>query len=109
MHLLYCDESGSIADPGQSHFVLAGISIFERQGFWIANELDKIAARFNPADVSSVELHGNPMFAGRGFWRQFPKNNRIIAIKDSLRIFAASHPSNRIFGCVIKKSISVAN
>lgn len=34
--------------------------IFERQGFWLANELDVIAARFNPADPAVIELHGNP-------------------------------------------------
>lgn len=106
MHLLYCDESGSTTDPHQTYFVLAGISIFGRQSFWLANELDKIAARFNPADATSVELHGNPMFAGRGFWRQFPKNDRIAAIKDALSILSVSHPSNRVFGCAINKAVA---
>lgn len=84
MHLLYTDESGSVADPLQAHFVLAGISLFERQSFWLANKLDRIAARFNPADPDSVELHGNAMLAGRKFWRKFPKIDREMAIKDAL-------------------------
>ncbi|MFN4256612.1 MAG: DUF3800 domain-containing protein [Saprospiraceae bacterium] len=103
MHLLYCDESGSVPDPNQAHFVLAGLSLFERQGYWIANELDKIAATFNPADPGSVELHGNAMLAGRGFWRQFPKENRIRAVSNALQIFQSSHPANRAFACVINK------
>lgn len=105
MHLLYCDESGTVSDPLQQHFVLAGISLFERQNFWIASELDKIAASFNPADPNSVELHGNPMFQGKGFWRQFPTERRIQALKDSLAVLAASHKSNRIFACIVKKAL----
>jgi len=62
MHLLYIDESGSAGDRQQKHFVLAGISIFERQGYWIASELDKIAERINPADPMSVEFHGSPIY-----------------------------------------------
>lgn len=66
MYLLYADESGTTQDPSQQYFVLAGLCVFERQGFWVSSELDKIAARFNPADPASVELHGSPMLAGRG-------------------------------------------
>jgi hypothetical protein len=106
MHLLYCDESGSVTDVHQSHFILAGISLFERQSFWIASELDKIAARFNPADPGSVELHGNAMLAGRKFWRQFPKEDRANAIKDALEVLNASHKSNRVFVCAINKTLA---
>ena len=81
MHLLYADESGSKIDPKQIFFVLAGVSIFERQGFWISRELDKIAEEFNPSDPNSVELHGSPMYHGRRFWRNFPKQQRWEAKK----------------------------
>ncbi|HWK06132.1 MAG TPA: DUF3800 domain-containing protein [Puia sp.] len=105
MHLLYADESGTTTDPKQLFFVLAGVCIFETQGYWMNNELDKIAARFNPGDPTSVELHGSPMLNGRGFWRQFPLPDRIQAIKDALGVLKASHPSNRIFACVVRKSL----
>jgi len=105
MHLLYADESGTTSDPKQIFFVLAGVSIFETQGYWMNNELDKIAARFNPADPISVELHGSPMVNGRGFWRQFKLPDRIKAIKDALRVLTSSHPSNRVFACVVRKSL----
>ncbi len=104
MHLLYCDESGSTHDPHQRCFILAGMSIFERQGFWLANELDSIASRFNPADPGSVELHGSPMFSGRGVWRHFPKSDRIQAIESALTVFKNSHESNRLFLCAINKA-----
>lgn len=103
MYLLYCDESGTVSDPNQKHFVLAGICLFERQGYWFANELDKIAARFNIAESDMVELHGSPMQTGRNSWRKFPKEIRHQAIKDSLSLIASSHHSNRIFACVVKK------
>ena len=46
MYLLYVDESGTTHDPNQQYFVLAGFCVFERQGYWVAKELDDIAARF---------------------------------------------------------------
>lgn len=104
MHLLYADESGSVHDPHQIHFVIAGISVFERQCFWTGEKMDKIAERFNPGDPNSVELHASPMFSGRGFWRQFPKADRIQAIKDCLHILTSSHASLRVFAGVVRKS-----
>ncbi|GAB2789032.1 hypothetical protein GCM10027275_37460 [Rhabdobacter roseus] len=79
------------------------MSLFERQGYWIANELDRIASRINPADPASVELHGNPIFGGKKIWRRFPKDNRCEIIKDALGVLADSHHSNRIFACIINK------
>lgn len=105
MNLLYADESGAISDPKQVFFVLAGVSAFERQIYWIDRQLESIAARFDPADPSSVELHGSPMMNGRRFWRQFPLPQRIEAIKDALQVLASSHVSNRIFACVIRKAV----
>jgi len=104
MYLLYADESGSVGDPKQQFFVLAGFCVFERQGYWIAKELDKIAARFNPADPASVELHGNPINSGKGIFRRFTKTDRANAIEDALKIFLATHPSNRLFASVVRKA-----
>jgi hypothetical protein len=73
--------------------------------YWIDSKLDEIAARFDPADYSSVELHGSPMLNGRRFWRQFPLPKRVEAIKDALHVLASSHISNRFFACVVRKSL----
>lgn len=104
MYLLYADESGSARDAKQQFFVLAGFCVFERQGYWIAQELDEIAARFNPADPASVELHGNPMNSGKGIFRHFTKSDRSQAMKDILNVFLKSHQSNRLFASVVNKA-----
>ncbi len=104
MYLLYADESGSVGDPKQQYFVLAGFCVFERQGYWIAAELDKIAAKFNPADPATIELHGNPMHTGKGVWRRHTKADRSGAIEDALKVFLRSHSSNRLFASVVKKT-----
>lgn len=97
MHILYADESGHPDDKNLKYFVLAGVSVFERQTHWIAKELDDIAARFNPAEPQEVELHGSPMFNRRGFWRNIPFHLRERAIKDALSVLANAHSSTRIF------------
>ncbi len=105
MYLLYADESGAATDAGQQYFVLAGFCLFERQGYWIAQELEKIAERFDPADPSLVELHGNPMRTGKGIFRRFPKEDRMTAIRDAIAIFGRSHPGNRLFAAVVRKEV----
>lgn len=104
MNLLYVDEAGSSHDTKQVFFVLAGISVFERQGYWLGEELNKIASRFNPDNPSSVELHGSAMFSGRGPWRRFPLPDRIAAMKECLTALAKSHISHKVFACVIRKA-----
>lgn len=106
MHLLYLDESGAVGDASQRHFVLAGVSVFERQTHWIEQELNKIAARFDPAAPHNVELHGAPMRGGRGVWRRFPVVDRVQAISDALAVGVVNQaPKNvRLFGAVIRKA-----
>lgn len=106
MYLLYADESGSPNDANQKHFVLAGISVFERQTYWLCNQLDAIAARFNPAEPAAVELHGSPMWGGKGIWRKVTKEDRYNAMKDALGLLS-SHDSYRVFGCVVLKTTIV--
>ena len=104
MHLLYLDESGSATDPSQQHFVLAGISVFERQGHWIEQELNQIACQFSPNAPHLIELHGSPMRSGHGIWRRFNSDQRLEAIKEALKVAVSSKHKARLFGAVIKKS-----
>lgn len=106
MHLLYLDESGSVADPSQKYFVLAGVSVFERKTHWVEQQLNQVAQRFAPHDPYSIELHGSPMRSGREGWKSHPLQDRLQAIKDALQVGVADQPATqvRLFGAVIKKS-----
>lgn len=106
MHLLYLDDSGSVSDPKQNHFVLAGLSVFERMPHWIEQELNQIALRFTPEPdcLHDIEFHASPMYGGQKFWRGHLKTDRIQAIKDALGIVRKHHPRDvRIFAAVLNK------
>jgi len=45
MYLLYLDESGNERDPNDTHFVLAGLPLMDRQPHWLASRLEKIQTR----------------------------------------------------------------
>jgi hypothetical protein len=106
MHLLYVDESGSLADPSQRFFVLTGVSVFERRTHWIEQKLNAIAARFDAVNPHDVELHGSPMRGGSGRWRTFPVKERIQAISDALVDGIVSEKFNgvNLFSAVIDKT-----
>jgi hypothetical protein len=106
MYLLYIDESGSIDDPEQQYFVLAGVCAFERTTHWIEQSLNDIAERFAPTRSHQLELHGSPMRSGREGWKRFPLHVRQQAIKDTLisGIVAQSPLNVRLFGAVIHKA-----
>ncbi|MDR1462601.1 MAG: DUF3800 domain-containing protein [Azoarcus sp.] len=106
MHLFYVDDSGSVTDPSQKYFVLAGVAVFERKTHWIEQVLNDVAMRFSPADPYAIELHGSPMRAGRDGWKAHPLPDRLAAIKDALKFGVADHyPKGvRLFGAVIKKT-----
>ncbi len=111
MHLMYVDESGSVADPSQRYFVLAGVAVFERKTHWVEQDLNAIATRFNNASPHSVELHGSPMRAGREGWKAHQLPDRLKAIQDALRDGVAKHHPKgvRLFGAVVSKAALVGD
>ena len=105
MHLLYADESGSISDPSQKFFVLAGIAVFERSTHWVEVELNKVAARFNGEDPYAIELHGSPMRTGSHGWSDYSQALRKQAMVDALSFGVAKHHPRdlRLFAAVLEK------
>ncbi|GMV84572.1 MAG: hypothetical protein AMXMBFR80_04300 [Dehalococcoidia bacterium] len=61
MHILYLDESGTHAEA--RHFVVAGLSLFERQTYHLAEEINKLQARYFPNENDPVELHASALRA----------------------------------------------
>jgi len=105
MHILYVDESGLISGEKHKFFVLAGVSVFERQTHWLSRELDNIASRYNPAEPQEIELHGSDMRGGKKFWRKVPASERQQTINDSLGVLAESHKSNCLFAVGVSMGI----
>lgn len=106
MYLLYADEAGSISDPHQAYFVLAGVALFERTGHWIEQELNHIARQFSPLDPYQMEFHGSPMRFGADGWEHHEFRDRIQAQIDALRVCICDrHPRDvRLFASVIRKA-----
>jgi len=74
MYLLYLDESGQ--QQGK-YFVLAGAAVFERQTYWIADELKKIETRYVPGVAQPVELHASAIRGGKEHpWDGLSKEDR---------------------------------
>lgn len=65
MYILYLDDSGSGADPNQKHFVLGGIIIHESNAQSLTGQLENIAAKINPKNSKSIELHAAVIWTGR--------------------------------------------
>lgn len=107
MHILYADESGCVSDASQKYFVLAGVAVFERRTHWIDQNLNNIAARFDPADPQRIELHGSPMRSGRDVWKGVDPAKRVQAINDALRLGVVDECRRngvRLFAAVIEKA-----
>lgn len=103
MYLLYLDESGN--DPRLPWFVLAGVSVPERQAHWIEQDLNDIAARFSADEPHAVELHGNPMHKGNGRWRRVERARREQAIAGALHAAISQRHGYgvRLFAAVIQR------
>ena len=104
MYLLYLDESGSAGASRETHFILGGAALFERQTHWLDVKLDELARQLRPDAPERLEFHGSPMLSGRDWWRGVPRARRRQAIKDAL---GAAHEIRglwTLFGAVIEKA-----
>lgn len=55
MYILYLDESGGHREA--SHFVLAGLAVFEREIHWFSQDLDGLQREYFPAERDPVHFH----------------------------------------------------
>ena len=61
MHILYLDESGTHKEA--RCFVVAGLSLFERQTFHLAEDVNRLQTKHLPDEDSPVELHASGLRA----------------------------------------------
>jgi hypothetical protein len=105
MHILYIDDSGSVDNPDEKHFVLGGISIFERGLFHQIKAADDCVAAFRLGDPHIIELHGSAMYQGRdGVWRSVrDRTARERMIIQALATLSG-HASVRLFAVIVDKA-----
>ena len=105
MHILYVDESGSVDNPKEKYFILAGVSVFERGVYHLIEALDTIVREFGLGDPGEIELHGSPMYQGSiAPWRSVARPQREIMMKSALSKLGPGNASVRLFGVVIDKA-----
>lgn len=102
MHLLYLDDSGSVGNASDRHIILAGLSVFERQGHWLSQNLDSLASEVWPDRPSSLEFRGADILGGKKHWRGVGREARTQAYKRALAIVAVSNKV-RLFGAAVHK------
>ena len=104
MHLLYLDESGNENDAKDDYFVLAGLSLFERQVYFLSGEIDKIQERHFPGK-QPIPFHASEIRAGRGFWRKVPEKKRSAVLAELVEAIVRSPDRGRIlFAAAIQKT-----
>ena len=82
MHLIYLDESGNtgnnLQETQQPIFVLASLVVPEQKWLPLETELQAAVDRFFPAPrPDDFEIHANEIINPRGFFRQFPVQQRL--------------------------------
>jgi hypothetical protein len=103
MHLLYLDESGNPDDPADKHFILAGISAFEKNTHFLSTATDEIQLKHFPGSPP-LDFHAQHIRAGKGFWRSQDKSVRDGVLHDIAGVLAKSYASVRLFGAVVEKT-----
>ena len=103
---MYVDESGSISDPSQDYFVLAGLSVFEPGIYDLIKAADELVASWRLApDPQDVEIHASPMYQGRKgtIWHSLERSRRIEMMLEALELLRG-HNSIRAFGIAVHQA-----
>jgi hypothetical protein len=89
VHLLYTDESG--ASTNANHYVLAGISAFERKPYYLSQELDSIQKEFFPDASEPIEFHASEIRNGNGEpWNSTSREIRMKVMKAVYNVVRAN-------------------
>jgi hypothetical protein len=103
MYFLYLDDSGSIANIDEHHFVLGGFCIHVQQIYHIRKYLDDLAESLFPTNPETVEFHASHIYAGNGPWGAFKKSQRIEIIRRVLGALQCRRNIAVSFACAIHK------
>jgi len=106
MHILYIDDSGSVENANERHFVLGGVSVFERGLYHQIKATDDCVAGFKLGDdPHEVELHGSVMYQGSsGVWRSVRQRPAREAMIQKALATLTGHRAVRLFAVAIDKA-----
>lgn len=104
MFLLYLDESGNEADPKDRFFVLAGLSLFERQTYFLTQAVEDVQNKHFPGH-QPIMFHASEIRSGRGFWRKVPRSTRKAVLQDLCSAIASVPNKGRaLYAAAVEKS-----
>jgi Protein of unknown function (DUF3800) len=104
MYLLYLDDAGSVSNSSDTHVVLAGIALFERQVHLLDQSLGGLASEIAPHSPNELEFHASHMLAGKGFWRSIPdRSQRRRDLAAALSKADSLQGKWALFGAVMEK------
>jgi hypothetical protein len=105
MHILYLDDSGSVANANERYFVLGGIAVFERGIHHLIQQIDAYIDSLSLGDQAQIELHATDIYGGRKRpWSDFKvRADREAILYSILDIVAQRHQSFRLFAVAIDK------
>jgi len=106
MHLLYLDESGNPDDAADKHFIVAGVSAFEKNTHFLSSAADAIQSKHFPGSPP-IDFHAQHIRAGKGFWRAQTKETREQVLHDIAEVLSKSYASVRLFGAVVEKNATL--
>lgn len=105
MYLLYVDESGGDdRNAADQHFVLAGISAFERVPYHLSIDLDEIQKKFFPTITDPIEFRASAIRNGNGApWDSMPRAKRHEIMDQVYNLLARDTTGVVLFGVVMHK------
>ena len=104
MYVLYLDDAGSVKNRNENHFVLAGIALHESQINRLQDSLEDLVRTLGHPRPETLELHGNVILNGRGWWRGVPSERRRGIITSGLNTAFGLAPRRwRLFGEVVDR------
>ena len=113
MYILYLDESGTHDESG--HFVVAGIAVFERQTYFLAQGMERLQQEFFPHRNAPINFHASELGAPdrhvKSPFNELTAERRIELIRRVYQNIAEGNDRDwwRLFAVSIEKSGTQTN
>jgi hypothetical protein len=103
MHLLYVDESGNPDGREEKYFVLGGVAVFEREIYWLNEQVNAIAEKHFPG--MEIEFHAQAIASHREEpWHSCPTERRNQIIDELCSTICSRRVT--LFGIAIDKAVA---